>query len=85
LKKGGLLSTPKHGVLQITDRGMQVLKQNPDRVDVKVLQQFPEFLEFQKPKQKPAFGIEPVAVIEGLDPQENIEVGLPANSERIVC
>src|SRR5207249_456326 len=70
-----LLSTPKRGILQITDRGLQVLKENPNRVDNKVLRQFPEFLEFQKAKDEPTAEIEPSAATEHLDPQENIEVG----------
>lgn len=74
MKKAGLLSTPKRGVLQITDRGMHILKQNPRRVDNKVLRQFPEFLEFQKAKDGPVAENEPAAA-EHLDPQENIEVG----------
>jgi len=73
MKKAGLLSTPKRGMLQITDRGLEVLKKNPNRVDNKVLRQFPEFLEFQKAKDEPAAEVEPAAT-ERLDPQENIEV-----------
>jgi restriction system protein len=34
MKKAGLLSAPKRGVVQITDRGRQVLKKNPDRIDI---------------------------------------------------
>jgi len=73
MKKAGLLSTPKRGMLQITDRGLEVLKKNPNRVDNKVLRQFPEFLEFQKAKDEPAAEVEPAGT-ERLDPQENIEV-----------
>jgi restriction system protein len=75
MKKAGLLSTPKRGVLQITDRGMQILKEHPSRVDTKVLRQFPEFLEFQKAKDESTGEAEPAAAAERLDPQENIEVG----------
>jgi restriction system protein len=50
LKKAGLLSAPKRGMIQITDRGLHVLKENPKRVDNKVLRQFSEFLEFQGAK-----------------------------------
>ena len=75
MKKAGLLSTPKRGILQITDRGLQVLKENPNRVDNRVLRRFPEFLEFQKAKDEPTAEAEPAAATERLDPQENIEVG----------
>jgi restriction system protein len=53
LKKAGLISTPKRGLIQITDRGMQILKENPGRVDNRLLRRFPEFLEFQGAKEDP--------------------------------
>ena len=34
----------------VTDRGRELLKQNPDRVDARTLRQFPEFLAFQTPR-----------------------------------
>jgi restriction system protein len=73
LKKAGLLATPKRGVMQITDRGQQVLKGNPKRVDVKLLRQFPEFVEFQGAKESGSTEPEPPA--EQLDPQESMEAG----------
>lgn len=53
LKKAGLLHSPKRAFIQITDRGRELLSQNPDRVDNKVLEQYPEFIDFKirsKPK-----------------------------------
>ena len=75
LKKAGLLSAPKRGVIQITDRGRQVLKKNPNRVDNRVLRQFSEFLEFQSSKGEDPKRVPGSAVTEELDPQENIEAG----------
>lgn len=46
MKQAGLLDRPKRGVYVITDRGADVLRRYPDRVDVTVLEQFPEFREF---------------------------------------
>jgi len=34
-------------IFQITDRGRQVLVSSPGRVDIRLLEQFPEFLEFR--------------------------------------
>jgi restriction system protein len=51
LKKAGLIDAPKRGVVTITKRGLDILGQNPGRVDVKFLRQFPEFVEFQSPKK----------------------------------
>jgi restriction system protein len=49
LVKTGLLARPKRGYAQITDRGRKVLAEYPDRVDMAVLSQFPEFAEFRTP------------------------------------
>ena len=46
LKQAGLLDRPRRGVYVITDRGAEVLRRHPDRVDNTVLEQFPEFREF---------------------------------------
>jgi restriction system protein len=75
LKKAGLLSAPKRGVIQITDRGRQVLQKNPNRIDNRVLRQFPEFLEFQSAKVEDSKKGSESAPGEELDPQENIEAG----------
>lgn len=50
LYRCGLISRPKRSVYKITDRGREVLKQNPTRVDLKVLSQFSEFNEFRQAK-----------------------------------
>ncbi|TVZ39356.1 restriction system protein [Alteromonadaceae bacterium 2753L.S.0a.02] len=46
LKKAGLIETPEHGFMRITERGANVLQQNPPLVDNEYLKQFPEFLEY---------------------------------------
>jgi len=48
LKKSGLLDSPKRAVFIITQRGLDVLKQNPERINIAYLRQFPEFIEFRK-------------------------------------
>jgi restriction system protein len=75
LKKAGLLAAPRRGVVQITERGLQVLKENPRRVDNKVLRQFPEFLEFQDPRTADSKPESEAVVAEQLDPRESIEAG----------
>lgn len=47
LKKAGLLDAPKRGFISISKRGLDVLKQNPKEVNVSLLQQYQEFIEFQ--------------------------------------
>lgn len=47
LKKAGLVTTPSRGMVKITDRGLEVLRQNPKYIDQNFLKQFPEFLDFK--------------------------------------
>ncbi len=56
LEQGGLLLSPRRGRFLISDRGREVLKAPPPRIDIKFLEQYPEFVEFRTPKtnaQKP--------------------------------
>ena len=52
MKKAGLLTAPGRSQLQITERGSKALQDCPERVDVKYLKQYPEFLEFNTAKKK---------------------------------
>ena len=52
LRKAGLLERTGRGKIRITERGQQVLKTKPGRIDVKFLKQFSEFLEFQQGTKK---------------------------------
>jgi restriction system protein len=47
MKKAGLIESPKRGVNRITTRGIEVLKQKPQRIDVNFLMQFKEFQDFR--------------------------------------
>ena len=47
LYRTGLLERPARSLYRITPRGRQVLEANPDRIDLGVLDQFPEFREFR--------------------------------------
>ncbi|HET8656518.1 MAG TPA: restriction endonuclease [Longimicrobiaceae bacterium] len=49
LKKAGLLASTRRAHFRITDRGRSVLAENPERVDMKLLERFPEYLEFRSP------------------------------------
>lgn len=48
LKQAGLISSPKRGVYEITDRGRAVLQGNPQKIDIAFLAQFPEFQAFRQ-------------------------------------
>lgn len=47
LKQAALLENTGRGKFRITDRGIQVLQNNSQHINVKFLEQFPEFLEFK--------------------------------------
>jgi len=51
LKKAGLLISTRRGYYQITERGMEILKQKPPEITASFLKQFPEFVEFQRPQK----------------------------------
>lgn len=53
LAQAGLLERPRRGITRLTPRGRTVLAENPARVDMKVLAQFEEFLEFRSRRRKP--------------------------------
>lgn len=46
LKKAGLVDSPGRGLCRITDRGRSVLANPPDRLNVRFLKQYPEFINF---------------------------------------
>lgn len=45
LKQAGLLEYPRRGYSNITSRGLEVLKQQPAFINIKFLEQFPEFMQ----------------------------------------
>jgi restriction system protein len=50
LDKAGALKRTRRSHFVVTDRGRELLKQHPDRIDAHILRQFPEFLAFKNTK-----------------------------------
>lgn len=75
MKKAGLLESPQRGYFKITDRGIQALKMNPEQVNVKFLEQYPEFLEFKTKGKTKSTAPEPdtTSPAEKRTPREAIE------------
>jgi restriction system protein len=48
LSKAGVLKRVRRGVFQITERGRELLGENPEKVTVKMLSRYPEFIQFHK-------------------------------------
>ena len=72
-----LLERPQRGITQITSRGRDVLAKHPDRVDMGVLAQFPEYVEFRsrsgrQPRKEPSGRPAPEVPTEHLSPNEAI-------------
>jgi restriction system protein len=47
MAKAGLLEAVGRGKFKITERGLELLKTKPKKIDVNLLNQFPEFVEFR--------------------------------------
>jgi restriction system protein len=45
-----VLETPRRGCFKITERGRELLSQNHEKIDVKILKQYAEFNEFRSPR-----------------------------------
>ncbi len=54
LRKAGFLESPRRGKFKITERGQEILKSNPARIDAKFLMEHgdPEFREFHRPPRQ---------------------------------
>lgn len=50
MKKAGLLEATRRGYFRITSRGQELLRRQPKAINIKLLKQYPEFLEFQQLK-----------------------------------
>lgn len=75
--KADLLESPERGYWKITERGLVVLSKNPSRINVKFLEQFPEFLEWRKTTSRET-GKETTGkaeMVEEQTPQETLEYG----------
>ncbi|MCX5877044.1 MAG: restriction endonuclease [Deltaproteobacteria bacterium] len=76
LKKAGLLEASRRGVFRITDRGRHVLSDNPERIDTKFLEQFPEFIEFRDASKNTREEAKPEAATPASSqtPEESLEI-----------
>lgn len=48
MKKAKFIDMPRRGYMRISERGMEILKQNPSKININFLKKFPEFLEFRE-------------------------------------
>lgn len=77
MQQAGLITSPRWSHFQIAQRGVDVLKSPPARIDIKFLELYPEFVTFRAPKQNSEDSARelPQAVAEGATetPEEALE------------
>lgn len=73
LKKAGLLEDPKRGYFKITPLGLQVLKSKPGKIDMKFLEQFPEYVEFRNTTRSKNDKNDKTEIAVELTPEEALE------------
>ena len=73
MHKAGLLAPTSQRHFRITRRGLEVLKRNPAKIDVKFLDQFPEFREFRELRREKAADKKKVPVELEYTPQQSME------------
>jgi len=52
LQQASLLHSSRRAHFRVTERGKKVLAQKPEKIDIKFLERFPEFIEFRTSAQK---------------------------------
>ena len=72
LRKAGVIKKTRRGFYKITVRGTELLKQNPEKIDLKTLKQFPEYADFWKPNK--------LAIVETLTKNEVESSNTPEES-----
>lgn len=76
LKKAGLLDYPNRAYFKITDRGKQLLRKQPAIINMNLLKQYPEFLEFIGLTNQNETSSDPLATPEVINqetPEETLE------------
>lgn len=52
LVQAGVLDAHRRGFFRISERGREVIREKPQRITVKFLERFPEFIEFRTPQTR---------------------------------
>lgn len=80
LNQSGLIEKTGRARFKISQRGLDVLKQNPVRIDMKFLEQFPEYQAFKARKRDKATATANAAAVEsntkedGITPDEQLDI-----------
>ena len=74
LKMAILIATPRRGIYQITERGQEVLGKNPTAINMRFLNQFPEYAASRKGQRDPVEGSDQTETNHSATPQESLEI-----------
>ena len=74
--QAGLLIRPRRGVVRITDRGRKVAAAHPARVDLQVLSEFPEFIDFMSRSRPPKLAGDAGHAEDGSTPREAVSTAV---------
>ncbi len=75
LKHAVLLENTRRGFFKISQRGIQVLQQNPQEINMKFLKQFPEYLQFISKRDKNGVEEAELETTSKQTPEELLEAG----------
>jgi len=86
LLKAGLIESPKRGFIKISNRGLTVLAKNPNKIDLKLLQQYSEFRKWKErpPTDKTEVPIDTTKTIGEQTPEEALEYGYQQIRQNLV-
>jgi restriction system protein len=85
LYRTGLLERPARSLYRITERGRHLLQAHPHRIDLAVLDQFPEFREFRdaRKKREPTPLSDEPSQPATTTPEETIDAAYPEHREAL--
>ncbi|MEA1868839.1 MAG: restriction endonuclease, partial [Euryarchaeota archaeon] len=75
LKKAGLVESLRRGYFRITERGVNVLEDRPDKINMKYLERYPEFTEFRNSSKSVSEESGDVQEYEESTPEELMGIG----------
>jgi restriction system protein len=85
LKIAGLIQNGKRGYYQITQRGQELLAENPADITIKLLRRYPEFVQaINGPRQEGNVIAQPEEHPINMTPQESLEYGYQKLTENLV-
>ena len=70
MKKTGLLESPRRAIFRISQRGLEVLKTDPPRIDIAFLEKLPEFKSFRALRHEKGPEEQTLPASDGSTPEE---------------